>query len=70
MEPHREEWQKAPPPSAEQKPKRFRVVKLEERIAPSGKGVTGNPNHGSCVCFTNAGDNCGTTGTAFCLATW
>jgi hypothetical protein len=34
MEPHREEPQRAPPPSAEQKPKRFRIVKLEERIAP------------------------------------
>ncbi len=36
MEPRREE-QKALEPSAEQKPRRFRIVKLEERIAPKGK---------------------------------
>ncbi len=39
MEPLREEQNKAPPPGAEQKPKRFRLVKLEERIAPSQPGV-------------------------------
>ncbi len=33
MEPRREE-PKAPEPRTEQKPKRFRIVKLEERIAP------------------------------------
>ncbi len=33
MEPHREE-QKALQSNAEQKPRRFRIVKLEERIAP------------------------------------
>jgi hypothetical protein len=58
MEPHREQRQKAQPPGAAQMPKRFRIVKLEERIAPSGKGVTRNPNHGSCVCITYA-DTCG-----------
>ena len=42
MEPHREEQQKAPKPSAEPKPKRFRIVKLEERIAPSKGGTNGN----------------------------
>jgi hypothetical protein len=47
MEPHREEPQKAPEPGAEQKPKRFRIVKLEERIAPSkGGGHTGAPQCG------------------------
>jgi hypothetical protein len=35
MEPHREEPQRAPPAGAEPKPKRFRIVKLEERIAPN-----------------------------------
>ncbi len=40
MEPHREEQPNAPPPGAEPKPKRFRVVKLEERIAPSGSKYT------------------------------
>ncbi len=42
MEPHREEPQKASDAKVEQKPKRFRIVKLEERIAPS-KG--GNQTH-------------------------
>jgi hypothetical protein len=47
MEPRREEPKKAPPPSAEPKPKRFRIVKLEERIAPSkGGGHTGAPQCG------------------------
>ena len=59
MEPHREEQNKAPEPGAEPKPKRFRIVKLEERIAPpkGGKG-TNNCNHTNtcggyftCVCW-------------------
>jgi hypothetical protein len=55
MEPHREE-QKAPP-RAEPKPKRFRIVKLEERIAPS-KGGNGTNNG----CFTgNHATQCGAT---------
>jgi hypothetical protein len=46
MEPNREEQKQAMAPGAEQKPKRFRIVKLEERIAPSqGKGNTGNCYH-------------------------
>lgn len=49
MEPHREE-QKAPSPGVEQKPKRFRIVKLEERIAPSnGNGPTNGHKN---TCFT------------------
>jgi hypothetical protein len=57
MEPHREEPQKALPPSAEQKPKRFRIVKLEERIAPS-KGGAGTNN--GCVSghITACGPGC------------
>jgi hypothetical protein len=51
MEPRREE-QKAPPPGAQQKPRRFRIVKLEERIAPS-KGGNGTRN-------TCANTYCGT----------
>jgi hypothetical protein len=48
MQPHREEPQKALPPGAEQRPKHFRIVKLEERIAPSqGKGPT---NGNTCGC--------------------
>jgi hypothetical protein len=48
MEPHREEQPKAPELSAEQKPKRFRIVKLEERIAP-GKV---EPMGGSYTCWS------------------
>jgi hypothetical protein len=51
MELHREEPQKASPPGSEQKPKRFRIVKLEERIAPS-KGGKGTNN--TCACGTGA----------------
>jgi hypothetical protein len=45
MEPRREEprqEEKVTAPASEKKPNRFRIVKLEERIAP-GKG--GNTNH-------------------------
>jgi len=50
MEPHPEEPQKAPEPRADGKPNRFRIVKLEERIAPSsGKGAT-NGNNRTCNC--------------------
>jgi hypothetical protein len=45
MEPNREE-QKVLEPGAEHKPKRFRIVKLEERIAPSKGGV---PGTGTCL---------------------
>lgn len=37
MEPRREE-KKPVKPRPEEKPKRFRLVKLEERIAPKGGG--------------------------------
>jgi hypothetical protein len=50
MEPHREE-QKAPGHGAEQKPKRFRIVKLEERIAPK-KGGKGTNNCTAYNCET------------------
>jgi hypothetical protein len=68
MEPHREEPQKAPPAGAEQKPKRFRIVKLEERIAPS-KGGNGTNNTcacgtGACISFTCAG--CGSANCTQC----
>jgi hypothetical protein len=43
MEPHREEEPKALEPGATLKPKRFRIVKLEERIAPRTQA---NPNDG------------------------
>jgi hypothetical protein len=47
MEPRREE-QKAPPLRREEKLKRFRIVKLEERIAPA-KG--GHETKNSCAVF-------------------
>jgi hypothetical protein len=54
MEPRREEQQKALAPSAGQKPKRFRIVKLEERIAPSKAGGTGTGAGGTRHCPTVA----------------
>ncbi len=42
MEPFREEPQKALEPGAEPKRNRFRIVKLEDRIAPSKGGNTNN----------------------------
>jgi hypothetical protein len=51
MEPHRKDQQKALEPGGTPKPKRFRIVKLEERIAPS-KGPTHGPHCGT-------GDTCG-----------
>lgn len=64
MEPHREDQPKLPGPGGEQKPKRFRIVKLEERIAPSAGGGTRNCNnqtqHGnSCFCFHTYSCRCG-----------
>ena len=52
MEPRREEQQKALEPNAGQKPKRFRIVKLEERIAPGKKIVVtvGYSCGGTCDC--------------------
>ncbi|MCI0461480.1 MAG: hypothetical protein L0Z62_31400 [Gemmataceae bacterium] len=52
MEPRQEEKQKKTnePRPQEKKPKRFRIVKLEERIAPSGGGnvAGGNTSKMSC----------------------
>jgi hypothetical protein len=60
MEPHREDQPKVLEPSAERKLKRFRVVKLEERIAPTQPLTNG----GLCLtggrtCFCNASHPCG-----------
>ena len=56
MEPHREEPRreepKAPKLRPEEKRKRFRLIKLEERIAPGGH-VT--HKCGSARCTTNTG---------------
>jgi hypothetical protein len=73
MEPHREERQKALEHGATAKPKRFRIVTLEERIAPSKGGVhtvftqcavicydTTNCYTGPMHCYTVApGPGCG-----------
>ena len=53
MEPRREE-PTAPTPQPQEKPRRFRIVKLEERIAPShghGKGdsLTLPPTYRICT---------------------
>ena len=56
MEPRREE-PKVPTPRAEQERKRFRIVKLEERIAPSSGGGTKNCYSDKCSarCTTDTG---------------
>ncbi len=60
MEPRREEQPQAPP-SASPKPKRFRIVKLEERIAPKKTrntvaGIAGCSGSCGCTvaCYPNA----------------
>jgi hypothetical protein len=55
MEPHREEQSKALEPGAEPKPKRFRIVKLEERIAPQ---TGGNGTHHYCSTMAYVSCNC------------
>ncbi len=67
MELHRIEEQKMPERPPGQKLKRFRIVKLEERIAPAGGGNGGsNGNKGTChTCWPCTG-NCGVTYT--CLS--
>jgi hypothetical protein len=56
MEPHCEEQPEALEPSATLKPKRFRIVKLEERIAPGHKytanGPTCGPYPDTYACYT------------------
>jgi hypothetical protein len=47
MEPPREEL-KPSTPRPEEKQKRFRIVKLEERIAPSKGGAHGGTNGNNC----------------------
>jgi hypothetical protein len=51
MEPRREE-SKTPMPRPEEKQKRFRLIKLEERIAPGGHYTH---KCGSARCTTNTG---------------
>jgi hypothetical protein len=51
MEPRREE-SKVPTSQPADKPKRFRIIKLEERIAPSrgGNGTNNECLTNSCLC--------------------
>ena len=49
MEPRSQE-PKTTKPQSEEKPKRFRIIKLEERIAP--KGTTDTVNTQSCFLCT------------------
>jgi hypothetical protein len=51
MEPRRERQHEALNVSAEPKPKRFRIVKLEERIAPRKAGNTRQCPTGGVTCF-------------------
>jgi hypothetical protein len=64
MEPRPEEL-KPSTPRPEEKTKRFRLIKLEERIAPSGPGHSKQTNCGTCnLCFSgtarSGGDPCTT----------
>jgi hypothetical protein len=58
MEPVLEEKTKALEPSARPKPRRFRIVRLEERVAPR-KG--GNGTHNSCGAWSCGATLCGNT---------
>ena len=42
-EPHRDE-PKAPTPRPEEKPRRFHLIRLEERIAPKNSGTNDSQN--------------------------
>ncbi len=64
MEPRREKPQNVLEPSAARKPNRFRIIKLEERIAPSNAGGTGT---GHCA-WSAAKRNC--TDTCWCGGGW
>jgi hypothetical protein len=60
MEPRREEREERKDRESradanEAKPRRFRIVKLEERIAPGKPGPT---NHPYCPLHTDQGHNC------------
>jgi hypothetical protein len=71
MEPHREDQSKALEPGATPKPNRFRIVKLEDRIAPSkGGGTHANTcaTCATCGCMTNAGCCFGSTNN--CTVGW
>jgi hypothetical protein len=56
MEPRQQHQPKTSEPQQESRPKRFRLIKLEERIAPSQSGIT-NPGKG-CIIFKQSGGWC------------
>ncbi len=61
MEPHRREQQYSPEPGVEREKKRFRIIRLEERIAPSAGGGTKNCNNQTQhahTCFCYSGFTC------------
>jgi hypothetical protein len=55
MEPHREEQPKTPQASAERKRKRFRIVKLEEKLAP---GMYHGTHASGCYIYSHNGKTC------------
>ena len=57
MEPHREGQSKALVPGDTPKPKRFRIIKLEERMAPSQRG--NGPTNGRCTLTYHTACTCG-----------
>jgi hypothetical protein len=58
MGPRQEDDPKTPRPQKEARPRRFRLVKLEERIAPSAGG--NKTNNSACVFLCNYTDHhCG-----------
>jgi hypothetical protein len=51
-EPHQTDEQATEPAGTareKEKPRRFRIVKLEERIAPGGPGANGNGSNNTCA---------------------
>lgn len=50
MQPNREDQQKSLESNGEKRPNRFRIIKLEERIAPNKGGNTNKHGCPSVVC--------------------
>ena len=49
MEPRNDDAKKAPEPRQPERKRRFQIIKLEERIAPSKSGI-GGPSRGRHGC--------------------
>ncbi len=69
MEPRREEQSKAPAPGTARKAKNFRIIKLEERIAPI-KGGSGSNNCTEVGCATYTCLSVCTASQIRCSNTW